>query len=153
VHRNNILIYIQQDATLHSLFICGNCSTYFWWYFHLSSGVHTTVSTASGICHTVTAICRCRGRVGIGSNVSTKATVWQIPDAVDRVVCVCAPDDGWKYHPKKVEHFPDKINCLTLHLVGYVVVYINLISLYDQFANCLRLIKESMFIVSMVILY
>jgi hypothetical protein len=24
--------YIQQDATLHSLFICGNCSTCFGWY-------------------------------------------------------------------------------------------------------------------------
>jgi hypothetical protein len=31
--------------------------------------------------------------------------VGQIPDAVDRVVC--APDDGWKYHPKHVEQFPD----------------------------------------------
>src|SRR5215475_4474095 len=30
------------------------------WYFHPSSGAHTTVSTASGICHTVTAICRYR---------------------------------------------------------------------------------------------
>jgi len=32
-------------------------------------------------------------------------TVWQIPDAVDTVVC--APDDGWKYHPKHVEQFAD----------------------------------------------
>jgi hypothetical protein len=31
--------------------------------------------------------------------------VWQIPDAVDTVVC--APDDGWKYHPKYVQQFPD----------------------------------------------
>jgi hypothetical protein len=31
--------------------------------------------------------------------------VGQIPDAVDTVVC--APDDGWKYHPKYVEQFPD----------------------------------------------
>jgi hypothetical protein len=31
-----------------------------------SSGTHTTVSTASGICHTVTAICRYRGTVGTG---------------------------------------------------------------------------------------
>jgi hypothetical protein len=38
-------------------FIYGNCSTCFGWYFHPSSGAHTTVSTASGICHTVTAIC------------------------------------------------------------------------------------------------
>jgi drug/metabolite transporter (DMT)-like permease len=63
---NSIPIYIQQDATLHSLFISGNCSTCIGWYFHLSSGAHTTVSTASGICHTVTAICRYRGRVGTG---------------------------------------------------------------------------------------
>jgi len=32
-------------------------------------------------------------------------TVWQIPDAVDTVVC--APDDGWRYHPKHAEQFPD----------------------------------------------
>jgi hypothetical protein len=55
---NSIPIYIQQDATLQSLFISGNCSTCFGWYFHPSSGAHTTVCTASGICHTVTAICR-----------------------------------------------------------------------------------------------
>jgi hypothetical protein len=40
--------------------------------------------------------------------------VWQIPDAVDTVVC--APDDGWRYHPKHVEQFPDIINCVMLHL-------------------------------------
>jgi hypothetical protein len=66
---NSIPIYIQQDATLHSLFIFGNCCTCFGWNFHPSSGAHTTVSTASGICHTVTAICRYRGRVGTGLNV------------------------------------------------------------------------------------
>jgi hypothetical protein len=68
---NSITIYsyIQQDATLHSLFISGNCSTCFGWYFHPSSGAHPTVSTASGISHTVTAICRYRGRVGTGLSV------------------------------------------------------------------------------------
>ena len=45
----------------------------------------------------------------------------QIPDAVDTVVC--APDDGWRYHPKHVEQFPDKINCVTLDLFGYVLEY------------------------------
>jgi len=53
----HIPLYIQQDATLHSLFIFGNCSTCFGWYFHPSSGAHTTVLTASDICHTVTATC------------------------------------------------------------------------------------------------
>jgi len=68
VHRKYIPIYIQQDATLHSLFIFWNCSTCFGWYLHPSSGAHTTVSTASCICHTVTATCRYRGRVVEDSN-------------------------------------------------------------------------------------
>jgi len=61
-YTDSIPIYIQQDATLHSIFISGNCSTYFGWYLQPSSGAHTTVSTASGICHTVTATCRDSGR-------------------------------------------------------------------------------------------
>jgi hypothetical protein len=28
-----------------------------------------------------------------------------IPDSVDTVVC--APDDGWKYHPNHIEQFSD----------------------------------------------
>jgi hypothetical protein len=37
---------------------------------------------------------------------------------------VCAPDAGWRYHPKHVEQFfPDKINCVTLHHVGYILEY------------------------------
>jgi hypothetical protein len=43
------------------------------------------------------------------------------PGAVDTVVC--AADDGWWYHPKHVKHFPGKINCVTLHLVGYILEY------------------------------
>jgi hypothetical protein len=53
----------------YSLFIFGKCSTYFGWYFRPSSGAHTTVSTASGICHAVTAICRYRVRDGTGLSV------------------------------------------------------------------------------------
>ena len=51
-----IPIYIQQDATLHSLLMSGNCSTCF--FLHPSTGAQTTVSTTSGICQTVTVICR-----------------------------------------------------------------------------------------------
>ena len=66
------------------LFIPGNCSTCFGWYFHPSSGAHTTVSTASGICHTVTAICRYRGRGGNGLSVlwvayATHSTLKPVP--------------------------------------------------------------------------
>jgi hypothetical protein len=41
----------------------------FQWYFHPSSGAHTTVSTVSCICHTVTAVCRYREKVGTGLSV------------------------------------------------------------------------------------
>jgi hypothetical protein len=55
LHRKNILMYVQQDATLHSLFYCSTC---FGRYYHPSSGAQITVSTASGICYTVTTTCR-----------------------------------------------------------------------------------------------
>jgi len=57
---------VQQDATIYSLFISVNCSTYFGWYLHQSSGAHVTVSTASGISKTVTATSRERDWTGTG---------------------------------------------------------------------------------------
>jgi hypothetical protein len=130
---NSIPIYIQQDTTLHSLFKSGNCSTRFGWYFHPSSGAHTTVSTASGICHTLTAIWRYRGSLGTGLSVlwvayathSTLKPVWQIPDAVDTVVC--APDDECKYYPKHVEQFPDinkLCNVVSCWIDTYIGIYL-----------------------------
>jgi hypothetical protein len=62
----SIFQYISNKMQRYSLFISGKCSTCFGWYFHPSSGAHTPVSTAHGICHTVTAICRYRGRVWTG---------------------------------------------------------------------------------------
>jgi hypothetical protein len=47
--------------------------------------------------------------------------VRQIPVAVD--TAVCAPDDGWWYHLKHEEQFQDKINCVTLHTVGYILEF------------------------------
>ena len=52
----SIFQYNKQDAKLHSLFISRNYSTCFGWYLHPSSGAHTTVSTGSGTCQTVTAL-------------------------------------------------------------------------------------------------
>ena len=57
-----------------------NCSTCFGGY-HNSSGTQTTVCTTSDICHSFTATCRYRGRVGTGLSV-----LW--------VAVVCAPNDG-----------------------------------------------------------
>ena len=106
VHRNNYSDIYPTRCNFTQFILSGNCSTCFVWYLHPSSGAQTTVSTASGICHTVTAICRYRGRVGTGLSVLWVAiTMRKIPDAVDTVVC--APEDGWRYHPKHVEQFPD----------------------------------------------
>ena len=41
-----------------------------------------------------------------------------------------APNDGWWYHSKHVEQFPDKINCVTLRLVGYILEYY-----YDEWTH------------------
>jgi hypothetical protein len=49
-------IIVQQVATIYNLFISVNCSTYFGWYLHPSSGAHITLCTASGISVTVTVI-------------------------------------------------------------------------------------------------
>jgi hypothetical protein len=64
----SIVVYIVQDATLQSLF--------FWKVIYMFRmvphpllGAQTTVSTTSGICHTVTATCCYRGRVGNGLSV------------------------------------------------------------------------------------
>jgi hypothetical protein len=118
---NSISIYIQQDATLHNLFISGTA-------LHVSGGISTQHQERIQLYlkHLVfvTPFCRYRGRVGSGLSVLWVAyathstlkpiptlpryrqiavTVWQIPDALDTVVC--APDVGWKYHPKHVEQF------------------------------------------------
>ena len=50
----------------------------------VSSGAQTTVSTASGICQTVIAICRYRGRAGTGLSVlwmayATHSTLKPVP--------------------------------------------------------------------------
>ena len=64
-----LTLYIQRDATLHSLFYLETALHVSGGTFHPSSGAYTTVSTASGISHTVTATCRYRGRVGTGLSV------------------------------------------------------------------------------------
>jgi hypothetical protein len=43
------------------------------------------------------------------------------------------------YHPKYVEQFPDKINCVTLHLVGHTLEKQDNITLREQCHNILYL--------------
>jgi hypothetical protein len=62
--------------------LSGNCSTYSGWYCHPSSGAQTTVSTASGISHTVNAACLYRGRAGTGLRV-----LWMVYGTRSNGIC------------------------------------------------------------------
>jgi hypothetical protein len=42
-----------------------------------------------------------------------------MPEAVDTVIC--APDDGWRYHPKHVEQFTD-INKLYIVASCWIII-------------------------------
>ena len=111
VHRKNILIYIQQDATLHSLFYLGTP-------LHVSGGTTTHHQERKQlylqhlVFVTPLELCSTSSTIAAGSSNGVTNT-----SAVDTVVC--ASGGGWWYHPKYVEQFPDKIDCVTLHLYGY----------------------------------
>ena len=112
MHRKNILIYIQQDATLHILFYLETA-------LHVSGGTTTYHQERKQLyLQHLIFVTPLLLPAAVVEEVEL-VTVQQIPDAVDTVVC--APDDGWWYHPKHVEQFPDKINCVKLHLVGYIL--------------------------------
>jgi len=94
----SILIYIQQDSTLRYL-------------FYLETALD--VSGGTTIHH--------QERKKLYVQHMVFVTRLLLP-AARRQVAV-ALDDGWWYRPKYVEQFPDKLNCVTLHLVGYILEY------------------------------
>ena len=112
MHRKNILIYVQQDATLHSLFYLATA-------LHVSGGTtthHQERKTVSTHLVLVTPLLL-PAAVAAGSN----------NDMTNTRCCrysFYVPDDGWCYHPKHVGQFPDKINYVTLHLVGHILEYL-----------------------------
>ena len=98
MHRWSILIIVQRDATQRSLFIILQIhSTCFGCQPHPSSGLHKTVTTASGTMQLPP------------SNVASLATleegsytkIWPVPEAV--VTVLCTPDNGCGWHQKHVE--------------------------------------------------
>jgi hypothetical protein len=79
------LFYVQQDATLHSLFYLETA-------LHVSGGITT----------------HHQERKQLYLQHLVFVTLLLLPAT---------------YHPKHVEQFPDKINCVTSHLVGYILEY------------------------------
>ena len=90
---HSILIYVQQDATLHSLLYTETA-------LHVSGGTSTHHQERK--------------------QLYLQHLVFVTPLLLSAAIVI---DDGWRYHPKHVEQFPDKINCVTLHLVGYILEY------------------------------
>jgi hypothetical protein len=86
VHCKNILIYIQQDATLHSL-------------FYLETALHVSGGTTT-------------------HHLERKQLYLQHLVFVRPLLLSAAigsgSSNGSSNHPKHVEQFPDKINCVTL---------------------------------------
>jgi len=99
VNRKNILIFIQQDATLHSL-------------FYLETALHVSGGT----------ITHHQERKQLYLKHLVFATPLLLPAAITAGSSKGAPPET-VYHPRYVEQFPDKINCVTLHLVGYILEY------------------------------
>ena len=112
-HRKNIPVHIQQDATLHSL-------------FYLETVLH--VSGGSSTHHQEHKQLYLQHLVFVTPSLPSAAIAADGNDGVTNARCldtvVCALDDGWRYHPKHVEQFPGKINCVTLHLVGYILEHL-----------------------------
>jgi len=100
VHRWSVLMIVQRDATRSCLFIilqvhctCFGCQP------HPSSGVHKTVTTASGTVQlppsNVAKIAWPRWREVAAQKI------WPLPEAVGTGLCI--PDDGCGWHPKHVQ--------------------------------------------------
>jgi hypothetical protein len=106
-------VYIQQDATLHSLFYLETA-------LHVSgcTSTHQQESKQLYLQHLVFVTTPLLLSAAIAAGSSNGLTNTRSVDTV-----VCAPDDGWRYHLQHVEQFPDKINCVTLHLVGNILEY------------------------------
>jgi hypothetical protein len=103
---------------------------------HPLSGAHVTVSTVSGISKTVTADFSERDWTVTGVR-----PVVLLPDDVETVTC--APDDGWRYHPKHVEQFTD-IN--KLYIVASLWIIIGLHCRFIVYVNLVRFTRRRMFL-------
>ena len=97
VIHSNILIYIQQDATLHSL-------------SYLEAALHVSGGTTT----------HHQERKQLYLQHLVFVTPLLLPAAIVEELSVHSTlklVGGCWYHAKHVEPFPDKINCVTLHLV------------------------------------
>ena len=97
VHRNSILIRSNKMQQYAGVYLLQNHSTCFGCPSHPPSGVHKTVTAASG---TATTFYQ-RGRIWPCWRKVVAQILWPVPEAA--VTVLCTPDGGCDGHPKHVE--------------------------------------------------
>ena len=100
VHRKNTLIYIQLQ--LYTVYCIWKLLYMFWVV------PPPIIRSANNSIHSICYLWRswnCSAVPTPPRQRQVAVTVWQIPNAVD--IVVCAPDDGWRYYPKHAEQFTD----------------------------------------------
>jgi len=131
----SILMIVQRDATQSSLFIILQVhSTCFGCQQRASSGVHETVTTASGTGHMFVQLPPSNVATLEGGSCTKNRPV---PEAV--VTVLCTPDDGCGWHPKHVEWTCRVINRLLcvasrwtiINVAQYVYFHIKITWLYE----------------------
>ena len=137
MHRWSILIIVQRDVVQSSLFIIlqVHC-TCFGCQLHPSSGVHKTVTTASGTVQlppsNVAKLAWPRSKEVAAQKIwpwprwmeVAAQKIWPVPEAV--VTVFCTPDDGCGWHPKHVEWTCRIINRLFCVASHWTVININI---------------------------
>ena len=107
VHRNSMLIRSNKMQQYAGFYLLQNHSTCFGRLSHPSSGVHKTVTAASGTGHSNRATTfRLRGLIRPRRRKVVVLLIWPVPEAA--VTALCTPDDGCDRRPKHVEWFCSK---------------------------------------------
>ena len=133
--------YIQQDAALQSLFISVNCSTCFVWFLHPSSGAQNCTYSIRYLSNCNEQSLKITNNVYVGvlkhgklvfnlpcfnSLTYTLLVIFKLcPLQFDKYLMLyvqfCAPDDGWRNHPKHVEQFTEINKLCNVASFGYTL--------------------------------
>ena len=102
MHRDSILIRSNKTQQYAGIYLLQNYSTCSGCLSHPSSGVHKTVTAATGAGHSVRATTfRQRGLIRSRWRKVVAHILGPVPEAA--VTVLCTPDDGCDRHPEHVE--------------------------------------------------
>jgi len=122
VHRNSILIRSNKMQQFAGIYLLHNHSTCFGCPSHPSSGVHKTVTAASGIGHSIWANTFIhRGHWPRWRKIVAEI-LWPVPEAA--VTVLCTPDDECDGQPEHVEWLCSK------YVTAYCCILLDLINIF-----------------------